>query len=54
MRTDDGKHTGGPFRITFSPRMKVGEFKNMLWDASGIMPGIMKLSFRGASLLCGA
>eukprot|EP00958_Prasinococcus_capsulatus_P023052 scaffold3341_cov317-Prasinococcus_capsulatus_cf.AAC.1 len=49
-RTAEGGHTGGPFRIAVSPRMKVGEFKNLLRDACGILPGLMNLSFRGACM----
>ncbi|KXZ47771.1 hypothetical protein GPECTOR_33g653 [Gonium pectorale] len=45
-----GRHSGGPFRVRVNPKMRVEELRNVIRDASGILPALQKLSYAGKHL----
>ncbi|GIL62388.1 hypothetical protein Vafri_16609 [Volvox africanus] len=45
-----GHHSGGPFRIRVSPKMRVEELRLVIRDKGGIVPALQKLSYAGKHL----
>ncbi|KAK9832968.1 hypothetical protein WJX74_003142 [Apatococcus lobatus] len=45
-----GKHTGGPFMIDVSPKMRIEDLRKVIWREGGILPGLQKLSYAGKNL----
>ncbi|GLC42997.1 hypothetical protein PLESTM_001411000 [Pleodorina starrii] len=45
-----GRHSGGPFKIRVSPKMRVEELRLVIRDAGGILPALQKLSYAGKHL----
>ena len=41
---------GGPFLIRVPSKIRVSDLRDHIRDRCGIMPGLMKLSYRGANL----
>lgn len=41
---------GGPFWIHVPSKIRVSDLRDYIRDRSGIMPGLMKLAYRGQSL----
>lgn len=46
----DGSHSGGPFSITVSPKMRVEELRAVIRDVGGILPALQRLSYAGKHL----
>ena len=42
-----GKHSGGPFWVEVSPKMRIDDLRVVIKKASGLMPGIMRLNYAG-------
>lgn len=36
----DGRHTGGPFTIRVSPKMRIEELRNVIRDVGGVLPAL--------------
>ncbi|KAK9868405.1 hypothetical protein WJX84_002515 [Apatococcus fuscideae] len=45
-----GKHTGGPFRVSVSPTMRIEDLRKVIWKEGGVLPGLQKLSYAGKNL----
>ena len=46
----DGKHSGGPFVLKVSPKMRVEELRKLIYETCGILPAVQKLSYAGKDL----
>ena len=46
----DGQHSGGPFVLKVSPKMRVEELRKLIHETSGILPAVQKLSYAGKDL----
>ncbi|KIZ05123.1 hypothetical protein MNEG_2834 [Monoraphidium neglectum] len=49
-RGPDGRHSGGPFQIAVSPKMRVEELRRIIRDAGGVLPALQRLSYAGKHL----
>eukprot|EP00775_Hariotina_reticulata_P008823 gene8823-9002_t len=47
---DAGSHSGGPFTINVSPKMRIEELRNVIRDVGGVLPALQKLSYAGKHL----
>jgi hypothetical protein len=45
-----GRHSGGPFSIAVSPKMRVEELRRVIYEKGGIIPALQRLSFAGKNL----
>ncbi|KAI8471917.1 MAG: hypothetical protein J3K34DRAFT_415633 [Monoraphidium minutum] len=46
----DGRHSGGPFTIEVSPKMRVEELRAIIRDVGGVLPALQRLSYAGKHL----
>lgn len=46
----NGKHTGGPFTVSVSPKMTVEDLRLVIRDKGGILPGLQRLSYAGKKM----
>lgn len=45
----DGIHSGGPFSIRVSPKMRVEELRNVIRDVGGVLPALQVRTWTAAS-----
>jgi len=46
----NGRHSGGPFVLKVSPKMRVEELRKVIKDTCGIIPALQKFSYAGKNL----
>lgn len=47
---ENGRHSGGPFRIDVSPKMRIMDLRLAIKEKCGILPGLMRFSYAGKQL----
>ncbi len=46
----NGLHSGGPFKISVSPKMRVDELRKVIYEKGGIIPALQRFSYAGKNL----
>eukprot|EP01023_Acetabularia_acetabulum_P037991 TRINITY_DN36299_c0_g1_i4.p2 TRINITY_DN36299_c0_g1~~TRINITY_DN36299_c0_g1_i4.p2 ORF type:complete len:134 (-),score=20.67 TRINITY_DN36299_c0_g1_i4:341-742(-) len=46
----EGKHSGGPFTIEISPKMRIEDLRQVIYKQGGIIPALQKLSYADRNL----
>lgn len=46
----EGRHSGGPFTIKVSPKMRVEELRRIIMDQGGIIPALQRFAYAGKNL----
>jgi Ubiquitin family len=44
------RHSGGPFTVTVSPKMRIDELRCVIRDVGGVLPALQRLSYAGKRL----
>jgi hypothetical protein len=45
-----GRHSGGPFTLHVSPKMRVEELRRVIYEKGGIIPALQRFSYAGKNL----
>lgn len=45
-----GRHSGGPFVIQVSPKMRIEELRRVIMEKGGVIPALQRFSYAGKNL----
>ena len=46
----NGRHHGGPFKISVSPKMRIDELRKVIYQKGGVIPALQRFSYAGKNL----